>query len=74
MRHSWNELYSRSKKFQSQQIRNCGFWGFLAETAAGHSLPEAVEFLLPEMGIESRSRTVGYKTNFSGINQRLSNK
>ena len=51
--------------------------------AAGHSLPEAVgfllkkdsgpfeqkaaAFLLPEMGIESRSRAAGYKTHFSGI-------
>ncbi len=35
--------------------------------AAGHSLPEAVGFLLPEMGIESRSGAAGYKTHFSGL-------
>ena len=41
--------------------------GFLLKKDSGPFEQKVVTFLLPEMGIKSRSRAAGYKTHFSGI-------
>ena len=41
--------------------------GFLLKKDSGPFEQKVVTFLLPEMGIKSRSRAAVYKTHFSGI-------